>query len=73
MVLSGEATAARRLQAELPKLFCSGMAIDVSFLIGQMSLWFVLPSVVLSYAGVIGMSVVGRARMLGQAPRLFYM
>jgi hypothetical protein len=62
MVVSGGTGAVDRLQSAVPKLVFSGMAVAGTFLIGQMSFWFVLPGIVLSYGGLIGLSVVGRLR-----------
>ena len=60
MVVSGGVGAADRLQSAAPKLVFSGMVVVGTFLIGQMSFWFVLPGVVLFYGGLIGLSVAGR-------------
>ena len=62
MVSSGGAGTAERFHSAVPKLVCSGMAVLGTFLIGQMSFWFVLPGIVLSYGGLIGLSVIGRHR-----------
>lgn len=62
MVSSGGAGTAGRFQTAVPKLICSGMAIFGTFLIGQLSVWFVLPGIVLSYGGIIGLSMIGRDR-----------
>ena len=70
LVSSGEMGAAKvgvlraqkigRLQSAVPKLIFSGMAVAGTFLIGQMSFWCVLPGVMLSYGGLIGLTVTGR-------------
>ena len=62
MVSSGEVGTVGRLQSAVPKLVFSGMAVVGTFLIGQMNFWLVLPGIVLSYGGLIGLSVVGRSR-----------
>jgi len=61
MVSSGGIRVASRLQLAVPKLVCSGMAVVGTFLISQMSFWFVLPGVILSYGGLIGLSAIGRS------------
>jgi hypothetical protein len=61
MVLSGETVRRdRRLQSACQKLIFLAMAIVGMVLIAQMSIWFVLPGVVLSYGALIGLSVSGR-------------
>lgn len=61
MVASGGTRS--RLNAAVPNLVFSGMAVVGTFLVGQLSFWFVLPGIVLSYGGLIGLTAVGRYRV----------
>lgn len=62
MVMSGYAGSVNRLRSAVQKVVFSGMAVVGTYLISQMTLWLVVPGIVLSYGGLIGLSVSGRHR-----------
>ena len=60
MVSSGEAVTHGRLLAAALTLVTWGMGIVGIYLIAQMSVWHVLPGILLTYGALIGQTVAGR-------------